>query len=629
MKKLTTDDGMNLLVDIIANGKRHRDYDRVKWMARLMKSLVTGEDMEWLMRKFTRREDDDMFEQRMEITQHITSTVCENLIDPEFKIPRSNGVRRVLRYIDDNENQNLREFEAILGKFYGNQSLDDYLGDRWIELANIDPNSFLVYEWGCFDENKERAKPYPFEVSAEEAIYYEFKNNILQFLVVKNDYEKGAGHLWEEVDENDLENENRAKGISPEIITRYTMYFTGYSITFDQIDDESAKKVKARKKIIEPTDLYKYTINDKDFVEIKGKLYRVGIFESKLDFIPVERVGYKYDPVTRRRTCIPSIWAAVPLLKKTIKANSELDLTMSLSAHPQKIQYVRACQAENCNQGRLPSGGTCKVCKGTGVEDVATTAQEFIKLIMPRDKEEMIPLDDIVRYITPPTDILAFQEEYIKALTAQCKEAIYNSEIFSRQQIAETATGKNIDLQNVYDALYPMAKAFAYMWERSIHAISKITDKDKNLVYAYIFSKDFKMKSMSELIMDLKTATDSKADAFVKQGLQDDIAQIQYTDDPKGYARYKAKDRFFPYSGQSKDEIATIVTLAPPTDFHRVLWEMYGWIFEELEREFNAKGKNFYDMSYDKQWKAIEKKVNKKIEERQAVKETFKPQVEE
>ena len=149
---------------------------------------------------------------------------------------------------------------------------------------------------------------------------------------------------------------------------------------------------------------------------------------------------------------------------------------MSLHAHPQKIQYVRACQEPNCNQGRLPAGGTCKTCKGTGREKVSTSAQEVIELNMPRNPEDMITLDNIVRYVSPPVDLVQFQDEYIKSLTAQCKEAIYNSEIFSRQEIAETATGKNIDLQNVYDALYPMAEAFAQTWEKSVYFISKITD---------------------------------------------------------------------------------------------------------------------------------------------------------
>ena len=625
MKKLTTEGGIALLADIIQKEKRHRDYERVTNMADKMKSLITGEEMDGLMRQFTRRESDGMFKQRLEITQHITSTVCKNLIKPEYKIPRSNGVRRILRYTDDTENKKLTEFESILSKFWGTMSLDKYLGKRWIDLTNLDPNSFIVYEWGDFDNKKERAKPYPFEVSAHEAIYYEFQNNILQYLVVLNEFEKGAGGMPEKVQvgTKDISGQNAI------ITKRFTLYINGQSIVFDQIKKETEDSIKPNTVVQLDVDKPLPTVSDGDYVSVRGNTYLVSIFDSNLDFIPAVRVGFEYDPITRGRTCIPQIWEAVPLLMKTIKANSELDLTMALSAHPQKMQYVPECQNPKCNSGRYATGEECSWCSGSGVADVVTTAQEFIKLRMPRDKEEMIPLTEILRYVSPEVAILVFQENYIKSLTAQCKEAIYNSEIFSRQEIAETATGKNIDLQNVYDALYPMAEAFAHMWEVSVHAISKITDMNKNLIYSYIFSKDFKMKSMSELIMDLKTASDSRADGFVKAGIQDDIAQILYTDDAVALARYKAKERFNPYSGKTREEVAIIVSLIPQNDFHRTLWEMYGWIFEELEREFSKEKINFYDISYDKQWDAIKKKVDGQIAEREALQPGIKDMVED
>ena len=62
-----------------------------------------------------------------------------------------------------------------------------------------------------------------------------------------------------------------------------------------------------------------------------------------------------------------------------------------------------------------------------------------------------------------------------------------------------------------------------------------------------------------------------------------------------------------------------LIALAPVNDFHRVLYEMYGWIFEELEREAKKEKINFYDLSYDKQWKRIKKKVDDKIAEREVL----------
>ena len=597
MKKLTIDAATALMIDIIAKDKRHRDYKRTVEMSEKMLKLISGEDMGDLMRKFNRRESDEQFEQRVDITQHITGTVAKNLMKPEYKIPRSNGVRRTLAYANDNENSQLHELEGILNKFWGNKSLDKYLNKRWIDLTNIDPNSFIVFEWGEFDNNVERAKPYPFEVSSDEAIYYNYINNVLQFLVVLNEFEEGAGNLKQEVDEKDT---------MKNVTKRYTMYLEGYSIVFDQIDD---------KKLIQPfavKTVDNWTVED-GLIDIKGRIYKVSIISSGLDFIPVMRVGFDYDPMTRGRTCLPPIWDAVPILMKIIKANSEMDLTMALHAHPQKLQYVRQCQEENCNQGRTVTGTKCTACKGTGREKVATTAQEVIELIMPRDKEDIVPLDQIVLYVAPSVELVKFQDDYIRALTELCIEAVYNSQVFSRKQIAETATKSGIDRENVYDSLYPMAEAFADAWEFSIHAISRITDKDEGLVYSYVFSKDFKMKTISELIMDLKTASDSKADPFVKESIQNDIALIVYTDNPTELSKHNTMRRFYPYSGKSPEQIALVLATKPATDFNRVLWEIYGSVFNEIELEQTKKGVNYYDLTVSKQWSILSRHVKNYI----------------
>jgi hypothetical protein len=76
----------------------------------------------------------------------------------------------------------LNQFKEILDTFWGDSSLNDYMDVRWVELNDTDPNSFVVLEWQPFGED-EHAQPYPFEVKSEEAIYYEYENKVLQYLV--------------------------------------------------------------------------------------------------------------------------------------------------------------------------------------------------------------------------------------------------------------------------------------------------------------------------------------------------------------------------------------------------------------------------------------------------------------
>ena len=70
-----------------------------------------------------------------------------------------------------------------------------------------------------------------------------------------------------------------------------------------------------------------------------------------------------------------------------------------------------------------------------------------------------------------------------------------NSDIFTKKQISDTATGKILDSQNVYDALQPVFRAYSDMWEHKIDVISLITDLNNKLIRSFTFNKDAKLKS--------------------------------------------------------------------------------------------------------------------------------------
>ena len=122
------------------------------------------------------------------------------------------------------------------------------------------------------------------------------------------------------------------------------------------------------------------------------------------------------------------------------------------------------------------------------------------------------------------------------------------------------------------------------------------------------------MKSLNDLYNDLKVTSDSKASEFIKQGIQADIASIMYTDNPNALARFKTMSAFFPYSGKRESEILFIVANASKKDPTRVLWENYGWIFDDIALTEGEKGKNFYEFKKSRQKALLEKRVNKIIE---------------
>lgn len=589
---------VNRLGEVISRNERHKDYERVVGLAQLYRKMLTGEDMDSLMRKFDRREDDELFEQRKRITQHITKTVSQNVKDVYHKIPRSNSIQRFIGY-EDNSPEKLRAINDKIRNFWGKYSLDDYMNSRWIDLNFLDPNGFIVVEWGQFDNSTERATPYPFEVYSENAIMYEYIENVLQYLVVLTSVSEWVykDYGWQTVSKQ-----------------LYTIYGKNQTVQFVEVVDEK-RKIEIRKEFNQTKELYigeqyfRKSINEEEYYEIKI------IPAHNLGFVPADCIGVLHDMSTDGRTFVSPIDKGIPILMKMVKANSEFDLTMALHSFPQKIQYMSPCKEMDCKGGQLLTGGECTVCHGTGFSAIKS-AQEMITLALPKTKEDMFDLANIVHYDYPPVDLVKFQKEYIESLTYQVKESIFNTEIFSRQQVQETATGKNIALQNVYDALYPIAIGYSNDWQFFVNAIAKITDLYEGLISYYKFSKDFKLKSLTDLYLDLKAVGDARASEFIKSSIEDDIAGVIYSESERDLLKYNVKKSWFPFNGKTPEQVASIVAsdaLVPYST--RVFWANFSYIFDMIELEQSAKAVDFFYLPRDKQWAIIEAKVNEIIAE--------------
>jgi hypothetical protein len=144
---------------------------------------------------------------------------------------------------------------------------------------------------------------------------------------------------------------------------------------------------------------------------------------------------------------------------------------------------------------------------------------------------------------------------------------------------------------------------------------------DENLVAFYNFSKDFKLKSLTDLYNDLKIVSDSGADSFVKEQIYDDIAGIVYSEDPIAKGKYEVKKAFFPFSGKSDKEIMFALSSNDIPEEVKVLYLNYGWIFDEIYVE-NANSNspvNFYELNRAEQKVLIDKKVKEIINNRQPI----------
>lgn len=603
------------IICLIKEGDKsyHKHYKKTVELTELYTKLMTGEGMETLLRRFTKRESEEAFEQRKQITQHITSSVCKNLTDTFYKVPRSNSLKRVVTYKGEKPTDNKKILQEKLDVFWGNQDINSFFGTRFIELNSIDPNAFICIEFKDFDSTKERATPYPFEVFSKDAIDYKYENNILQYLIVKTEISKTIKSGGNAIVKTGY---------------RYTAYLKNESIVFEEIlerdnngnsidfkqEPQKPKPLNLLRNILLPNKNQDEEIDKSNEILINSKFYRIiEPTPHNANCVPAFRVGYVRDLSTNGETSINIFHCAIPYLMKSIKANSELDLTMALVAFPLSLRYSTACGAKGCLNGRLADESVCGACKGTGTER-PTTVQDEITIALPNDPDDMLNLEDLLVFKRPPVDILNFQVEYIEKLTHQCKITIFNSDIFTRKQIAETATAKNIDLENVNDTLFPLATRLAYCWEFTIKLIANFIDLDKDLIVKLTFGKDFKLKSLDDLIGDLERANKANCPALVNQ-IKNDIARILHAENPNDLIKYETHARFNPFTGKGQNEILVILSSNLTPLRLKVLYSNLDSIFLELEAESATKGGNFYELEYSEQNEKINNKVKEYIDE--------------
>lgn len=581
---------LQILIKNIKEDLRHKWYSRVVEKAILYSQLSTGEDADKLLKQFNRREDDELFKQRVLLTQEIHSSVVKTLSDINYKIPRSPGITKIYQYKDVNE-EKYNKLAGILKVFNGELSWNEFLIQRIFELNDTDPNAWIIIESEPTDGTT-YLQPYPFEVSSEEAINYEYDNNVLQWLLVDNEIIYTEGKVKKEGH-------------------KYTIYGKDSFLKFTQIGLDSVPQVLTKQDELFEFDSIQYIL-------IKDKLYKInsGTFNSG-GKVPAFCVGYNRDKATKGRTYIPSWNAAIPYLKKSVKTVSELDLTTSLHAFPQKLAYLPQC--EKCQGNKYISDKDegeikCTSCGGTGKE-VATSTQDMIELALPKsaNPDDLIDLSRLVVYVNSvPIDLIRWQKEYIDDLIIKCKEVVFNAAVWNKEDVNKTATGVHANSENIYDSLYNLAQKYVNTWKFGVTIISTLTNLNKDLEINTNVSKDLKLKTKNDYLYDLDLASKAGASAQILNNIEHEIVRVDFEDNPLMYHMFLTKDFFFPFSGKDDQEVKTIISILPLTDKYKVLWMYFGIIFNEIELQY---GKRQFYMDYDrkKQDQIIQEKVAEKI----------------
>ena len=569
---VTQSQAVQILYEVILTGKRHPLYDRCCELAEEYKAYSLGEGIDEKLHRFTATETEEAFELRKEITVNICKSIVNGSMSVFNRVPRTEAVKVEWSAKDP------VEFKKVLD-YFGRYGFDQYLANRLPKLCEIDPNSFIVYEFNGTD-GKRLAQPYPYEVYSENAIDFEYKNSDLLYLVD-----------WQclEIPE-ELKDKTDKKHLN-----KYTIYTAEGACTY--IEQAINSKIAVN------------VFDNETLVNIGEDTYQLLIPQAyNLEQTPATQVGYLTDDENNGKCFVNQYHYGIPFLEKILKTNSELDITMARHAHMQKIQYVRKCTADGCaidtDGVYRVDGHTCSTCNGTGIIDVTRGGLEFIYLPLPDSPQDIVSLDNIVKYIQIPVEIANLQRDYVKEMTEYFRKAIFNTDIFTRSEIADTATAKILETENLYDTLYLYAVNYAMVKEEGLHIISDIIDREIEVITKV--GKDFKLLNKTELLTMLQTAQTAGANDEVMGLINKELVRAMGGDE----ILYDLQRRLIPFSGKTKEMIMLTLSQLNTNDRMRLKYMLGADILKELADNDPM----FLELNFKKQKELFEAEIDKFVE---------------
>lgn len=600
---LTAVTAFPILADAIRNERRHPDYKRVNELRELYYKVITGDGAKDILAQFTRREDAEAFRQRVAITQLTTIAWAGSIKQQYYRPGRLRNVKRSIGYQNNQPAAaaKLAEIESRVASYYGRESLEKWIGNRFVDLSFLDPNAFVVTEFKAFDAVTQKAVPYPVEYGSDEAILFRYVNNVLEYLLVKQAVTRA--------------------GV---VLARYTMYLENETIVAEQLPP-TPNSFNSFDRNAPSDTLPAAGLWDKD----EKESYQISTFQPRAGQVPAFRVGFELDGVTKSRTCVSPLERAMPYFIKAIYETSTMDLSIALHAFPQKLFYAIACPGlpkRNCLSGYTTDSvsgqpAPCQRCSGSGVI-VHKGAQDALAVPLPPvgAPSPAVPLKDMVAYVTPDIQILEFLDGHLRSLRQDAIDAVFNSTLNSpgakgkgpaaggQAPAAKTATEITAADDRADNTLAPFTDQCAALWRYTVGLIAELLDNggpDLALVLEYPAS--CKIKTYDQLLAERKAAADAGAPHYVIQELDGQLAEMLFSSDASTLAKIRAKNYFTPFLGKSSEEIIFLFTSELARTEDKILWSYVDSIFDELGEEVPT----FYALTRARQWELIKPKVAK------------------
>jgi hypothetical protein len=559
---MTNTQALNHLLNLARNGRAayHPGYDWTVSYAKECKAFFADVGIDEFVRIFARRESPEAFKQSKEITSPVNGSLGSILERPFAKISRSNWTK-VVTLPSDDDGAKAATFEREVLASFGKKGLFPYVFERLRYWNIYDPNCFVVVEFGGFDKAKQRAKPYPFEVTAEMAVDFQYDQAALNYLCCR-------------------QVQKRVDNGATVSLERLTMYRPEQTVVLQQLTDTEARQVSARND--EP---FAPNVADGDAVSFDGKTYVAIVpLPHKSKATPAVRAGYIDNPEDDGKTMLSIFHAALPFSRILLKINREMQNAFALLAFPLSIRHQEVCDEVGCSGGDLTDGTKCAVCRGTGYKQRPTTVAEEMVLPMPERPEDMLDVSKIITYSYPPVDAIRLQVELWDKMRDEGVRAVFNSVSSTKSELAQTATYHRIELESVYDTLWPYGKHISQVCAMLGSTIGDFTGFSGATALPVI-PTDLRFETVADLFGELSALREAGGGSDAAAVIQARIMERMLRDDPVALSRWRVEDSLNPFRGLSEEQVSEALNSSLVPEEQKIYYVNRATILEQIVGE--------------------------------------------
>lgn len=565
---------------VVSQGRRHKRYEEEKAYYETCRALMGGtEEQKEILRNYTAREDEQQREQRLRLTNSLTSSALAPSLAYIDEVGRVDNVRQIV----EGNSQVKSRIEEHFKRFYRGESLIQYCFEAGKYATKLDPNYWTLFLYKTATDPVNGANIitdiYPYEVRSIDVVDYAYNEAGELLYLIFQSKAMGADRNGRTVD-----------------VPEFYMYGIGYVI--HMVENMQGVTVQG--------------IDDNYTVVSEGKKsYYQRVMPNSTREVPAHKWSAYMSDVHDNEIGEPIYAKAIPLLRSLICRGSFHDVHTVLHIRAEKFNYEKSCSHRDEESGAMCEGGyyggirsqdhLCKACHGAGIIR-PSSEQSVISLQWPDRQEEIFDLSKLTHYAERPIGILEYYRKEIDLISRQISLTIFSQQNVDASSLAniQTATQSKIESDKVNNKLAPFAANIEKAWELAWRVAFNYYNQQAEQI-RLAFPQDFKLQTLEELIATYQSAVSASLPYTILSAIKMDIMKKLYRNTPEVVLLAEAMEKHKPFKSKTAEEAAIILQGRAQDDPEKQLYEQWDNVATEIEENDPA----FWLRPFDQQRQSV------------------------